>query len=161
MSRISRSKAESVSRKLTKKRWDEIESTKKKLAEKASEALLSLCPKEVIECFQTDAKSYLKTDTSLYINQLYVNLYKAIPVKSGNIKLEDKVVSKEITDLYYLAEKQKEDVLNLEREIEETLISLGSYKKIQETFPEAAEFLGIEVRHLPAINLDSIREKLK
>jgi hypothetical protein len=96
-------------------------------------------------------------------NYKHFDLDKEVPSKHRfNTLFEpNETEAKELSSLINMFEKEKEEIKNLQKEIEITLFNLRTYNKVSENFPEALPFLPKGQNTSLSLNLSDLRNKLK
>ena len=166
MTRITKVVARHIARELTQAKRDAIAKDEETLKEIMTGRYLATVPKLVLDGFKKYPK-YFKTDNGLTVigagfNHDYISIHASPDKVSGRIALSlfSGPGNEAIFDQYT---KVKDDITKLQdlrRDIENSLISLGTYAKIREQFPEAAPYLVDPVSTAVSINLDKIRKQL-
>lgn len=120
-------------------------------------------PKSVLEGFKINPDYYKKADyisvvgTGLNWNSIDFN--KKLPIKENNVAIDEKTAAK----LVVMMNKKSEDLKGynaLMTEIQNALLNLRTYKKIEENFPEAFKLLPEKISTKLSINLSEIRSKI-
>lgn len=165
MSRVTKEIAKEVAKKLTANHTDKIEKIGERMAVLAVAHIRNETPKEVTE-FYAKYPSYCKTRTNISLrgntlNQIHLSI-EQIPWEgdsSSSIVPDD--LGRELQKLEGERDAIQKAKTKLFREIEQTMLSLRTFKKVQGVFPEAAEFLPKSATaYLPVVNLEGIREEL-
>lgn len=166
MSRVTKEIAKAVAKGLTANHTAQIQKIEKRMGGLTVSHIYSETPKEVKEFYAKHPK-YCNTRTGVYlrgntIGSVYLNI-DAVPWKGDNSTV---IVPDELGRALMKLEVKKEGIQKaknrLYREIEQTMLSLKTFKKVQEVFPEAVEFLPKgEAVYLPVVNLEGIRNELK
>lgn len=144
---------------------------KAKAAQKEFESFITVLwektiPTEVIKMFVKHRK-YFRAEANIRVhgngfNSEYVSLSKSLPGCSGYsvLDISEKDASK-AKQLQVSANDLKEKYKKLLTEVEVSLLTLKTFKRIQESFPEAVQYLPkAESREL-IINFNDVRAKLK
>jgi hypothetical protein len=147
MSRITRAIAEEMAQKLLEKKYEANKKRYNEIAEMLEVIVESKIPKDIMKVFNDPiSKNYIDSRSSVYINGQglnhdYILLNKALPCnRSSSILLSDEkalYISKKLE----IWKKNKKKNSELLQKTTETLVSLRTYKKVQDLFPEAAVFL--------------------
>jgi hypothetical protein len=161
MNRISKGTASEIAYKLTEKLAIEIKELEQQKQGIVKEQYQKTIESDLMVCFNK-YKNYFKEQT-IYVVLAgksfgYFNVEAPVCVTGFSInqgEISDRLFSIDNTIKDLKANKNK-----LMSDIESALLNLVSYKKIEENFPEAAKFLP-EIKQLPVIQLDKIREQLK
>ncbi len=165
MSIITKAIASEVAVKLTAKKQDEIKKLDLKLKEQFEAVYLKSLPKDVVSAFE-NAPNYFNTSNSVQVsgngfNWQSLGFTKKMPVlRNCSYQLSDKEATLFLKK-YNEIEYKKSKCRDLIYEIENALVSLRSYKKISETFPEAIPFLPEKITTALAVNISDIQDKLK
>lgn len=165
---ITRTIAEEIAQKLTAQKQREIKEMKGRLSMAVTLAYESSLPKEVSQLFETH-KDWMKKVSSVRLhgsgfNYQTINLSKTLPSKKEEYSSQNMDVEKGYGDKWLkeqqAIEKAEKELKTLVSEIENALIGLKTYKRVEETFPEAAKFLPQKGNTSIAINLSHIRNQL-
>jgi hypothetical protein len=167
MSRITKEIAENVTKELLSKKVEKKSELLKEIGAITRQELILSIPMKVMELFsQPEEKRFFQTESSVYLmdfSRLRVS-FSPIPKSDGNYyyKFTNEETRKKVGVLYkkYIAlEKQ---INQLEDEIKHSLLSLKTFKRIEEQFPEAFKFLPKDNgAFLPALNIRKIQDSLK
>lgn len=166
MGKISQSLAESISRKVVQKIGDEMVKVEKQIEDIVKPLYIATIPVDVMKAFKKNPE-WFKKENYVYIsgpgiNNYYrsVNLGEHYP-HNGKTRydLEPKVAG-EIVKLEQKKEKLKDKKNQTQREIESTLLSLGTTKRILEQLPQLAEYLPVQGNTSLMFVPSAIREKI-
>lgn len=165
---ITKNVAESIGYKLTQKIADKIKIKRSEISEIVSKIYLENLPKDIVSISEKHRK-YFKVSHKIRcegngLNSIEITLTKSV-ISDGNWQLcilpsvsEAKKILKIYNELQDLNEKEKE----LKKSIENTLLQLRTYKRIEAEFPEAFEFLPKDsVVNTLAVPIEDIRSQLK
>jgi len=165
MSRVTKEIAKEVAKGLTANHLAQIEKINEKIATIAVSEASIQTPQEVKD-FYKKHPSYCNVRTSIYLrgenmNQAWVQV-PALPWKGdGSTLILPAETGAKVQKLELKKRGIEKSMYELRKQIEQTVISLRTFKKVQEAFPEAAEFLPKgEAVYLPVVNLDVIRKEL-
>lgn len=146
MAKITKAIAEQVATAVTAKLKQKIEDVEKEMQVAVTEMLKAKIPAEVAEVYKKYPKyirdqSYVYLDSNGYSHRC-VNLIENIPYVGSSYQRE--LTNKEVAPLDKIEQKKdklQEKYNRTYKEIESTLIGLGTYKRVQEQFPELYKFL--------------------
>lgn len=149
MSRITRSIAEEVAKKLLIKKREKNQKRYDEISEILTSVQESKVPMGIMKMFNDiKTKHFFKTHSTVNINgeglnHDYIHLCREVPSVTSygpSIILEKELalnISKRLQDW-----KSHRNKLNdLETQTVETLVALRTYKKVQDLFPDAAQYL--------------------
>lgn len=166
--RISQTLATQIAKELTANRLQEIEKLGNEISALVRAEYKKTIPQTVLRLFAKEP-SYFRKTTSL---RLYGNGFSGKPVSfkealpdSDSDKWEtilnvDTELGKKLAALVNKREKMVEERETLRKEIESALLTLRSFKAIQDNFPEAIPFLPKSNSAALIPNLTGIRKKL-
>jgi len=162
---ISKELAGSIARKLTQKKYDALEKTKKDISDLAYEIAKAGVKKDIFEMYEKN-KSYFNTTSQLALigqglNNETVSI-KSIP-SDGSWSITKTLNNKHAETFVILFDKQKtqkKELQQLNIEIEAALLGLRTFKKITDQFPEAAKYLPVKENRELMINISAIVKKL-
>ena len=144
MARISQDAAYDAARKIAEPLQVKAKALKKQLEEFVIAEYLKEVPKEVLKLWETH-KSYIKKNSYFYvngsgINHDYISFSEDVPGNLSSITLDSKAAAKyvKLKDAAEDANKKYNDTV---KEINNTLLTLGTHKKIGEVMPNALRFL--------------------
>lgn len=165
MSRITIYKSEQVAGKLTEHIKKQMINIDKEFSGIVNEYIEKNTPDKVVECFKSNPEYFAKGDyNSVYFNGQHIGYSRIItPIKynANCVEVGDGKVGNKLVRIKQRQEKLEQKRDQLFREIKGALLSLRTYKKISEQFPEAVEYLDEPVKNELVVNLDSIRKQLK
>lgn len=164
MSIITKTMAAEVAKKLTEKKAEDLQKTAAKISELFEEMYKETLNPEVLNLFEKHP-SYFKSRTDFQLkgeglNYEYVSLSKGLPY-SSNIFTPTKTQAAGLRKALDSKERKRKTLHDLKNEIEITLWSLRSYKKIGEFLPEAIPFLPEKITTALALNVSDLRQRLK
>lgn len=164
MSVITKTMAAEAAKKLTEKKAEDLQKSAEKISEVFEEMYKKTLSSEVLDLFEKHP-SYFKSRTSFQLkgeglNYEYVCLNKGLPY-SSNIFTPTKTQAAELRKALDSIERKRKILHDLKTEIEITLWSLRSYKKIAEFLPEAVPFLPQKMTTALAVNVSDLRQRLK
>lgn len=167
MSKISKAVAHEVAIKICSKLDKKIEVLEKELKTKVDEIRIMQLPEGILDMYDKN-KNYFYVSSGIHLygngfNRYWVNGLKLLPYCTDNggnfepTKEGAKILHVIVDKLEDLKLKRKQSIL----EIENTLIALGSYKKIQVEMPETFKYLpsnGVSTALM--LNVAPINEKI-
>jgi hypothetical protein len=157
---ISRTKAENVAYGLTKPLQEQAKRTTNEINAIIQDFVDKNTPKELIEVY----KKYPEWENTKTYKKVYgIPLYLDVQISwhNGDFRL-DEVTADKVTKLLYVKKDINDNIRKTRDEIVNMLVSLKTYNRCKEVFPEAYALLpDAEVKHLPIVQIDQIREKLK
>ena len=164
MSNISKTQAEEIAVKLTATQQKEYDKARKETQTFFTEKYLATIPEEVKTLFEK-YPSYFESRKDFQLqgngfNWQYVNTLKEVPCAKRTYSPEPKEAEK-LLKLLTVEESKRFELEKLRSEIEIALNSLRTFKRINESFPEASKYLSLKTSTALAVNLSEIREKLK
>ena len=146
MSRITKQIAQDVTKSLLSKKRKEYDNVRSEYRGLIENHILSNTPKKILEIFNDSSlKKYLNREQSIYVSGAgikgtYETLNNEVPAKGGGVELPKELASK-VEKLTQKSDKMWKEINQLQNEINASLLALGTFKRIKEQFPEAAEFL--------------------
>lgn len=164
MSTITKAIANEVAIKLTEKKQKEIKKLNSELNAIFYDMVVSKIPKEVLDAYKNHKEYFNRRSDMQMIGQgwnwRYISFGCELPynktVFEPNSKQSDILVKLKNTI------EEKTDARNkLISEIEVALFSLRTYKRVEESFPEATPFLPEKITNVLAVNISDIRQKIK
>lgn len=166
MSRITKEIAKKVALKLTENKRDEINALEKKLSDFCHNLAKAEIPKDILTCYNKN-KQYFNTASQIRFvgngtNHETVSFSPELPnLDSWYITVTpSKEVAKEFIQMFNDVKIKKREKSQLQDEIENALILLGTYKKVETEFKEAFELLPTRVNNQLIVNVSEIRKKL-
>lgn len=167
MSRITKSLAEDVARKMVATRIEAANLKENIFLELLYEKVKNIIPKEVLDfygCYTEFIRECSEIRVSGYgFNYQYFSLCKKLPTQDKYGIIEYLPSEKDANELlsymdaYQLAYREAKE---LQKEIETTLFNLRNYKSVQDNFPEAFEFLPKQQTTAIALNISDLRQKI-
>lgn len=164
--RITKANAEHISEMLTAKKTREAKKHYQETKDYVSELAKSTITKEVMDAFMK-YRSYFKTASSLKIygpgtNHETVSLGQELPCKDGYCiqKTLTAAESKKIIGMLEASKDKKKEIDALRKDIEETVLALGTHQKIKDSFKEAAAHLWEKQNTALIVNVESLRKRL-
>jgi len=172
MGKISQSDAQTAARKIVEpinKKMIEIE---QQIREKVTGYAQATVPADVMKVFKGDNCEYIQTANSVNLyengfNGRNVTLVGNVPMLKGGYyntpKLNlTKVQADAIHKLDEKKDKLREKYETTKSEVEASILTLGTHKRVQEEFPEAYGMLpGINTNTGLSVQLQPVREKVK
>jgi len=149
---------------LLQEKQKEINSLKKNLDSEFTEIVLKTIPIDVLD-FNDKFPDYLDLRSSFQcmgngFNYKWLNTSKSLPCKNSNFLPNPSEAKKLLSIIGKIGDKKK--VYNeLLKEIEVTLFSLRTYKRVEESFPEAFILLPNKTTTAVALNISDLRQKIK
>lgn len=164
MSIITKTQAEEVAVKLTAKQQKEYEKARLETQTFFTEKYLSTVPEEVKNLFEK-YPSYFDSRKEFQLqgngfNWQYVHTLKEVPCSKRTYSPGPKEAEK-LLKLLNFEDLKRSELKKLRSEIEIALNSLRTFKRINESFPEARPHLTIKTSTALAVNLSEIRDQLK
>jgi hypothetical protein len=153
--------AREIAEKLTSNRVDNINKLSVALKERLTLIHKGHTPEYINEAFEK------KPEVFRTVSSHYFNAYGLTGSLSYSERRPDNIpaiTEKEANSILYLKnalEDAETDYKKIKLEIETALLSLRTYKKIQEDFEEAAPFLTQKTCAALAVNLQELKNKLK
>lgn len=167
MSRITKQIAEEVAKKLVAPKKEKLKARNKEFSMNITELCLSRIPAEILDCYYEN-RSYFNTThyfrpTGNGWQMQHLDLSEELPSPNGNsFSFEmDVKTSNALLKEFNRNKDQKEQIEELQRDLENILFNLRTYKAVTENFPEAAEHLPKIVNNSIALNLSDIRNRIK
>lgn len=164
--KISNFEAEKLAKDLTKNNQEQISLIKKQLGQEMKSIVVARIPDKIKEAFlDKRCLKYLNTTACIrpvFNGQTYswIDLDVAVPnTNFYSFHLDEEEFDK-IKELVHKQEKAESDLRKLRSELKTAFKGLGSFKRIIEQFPKAAQFLDIQTNSLPQINFDNLRAQL-
>lgn len=166
--RISKDSSRLVASQMLKARYDQQEKLLKELSSLTTSIVLKDMDKGLLKTFKSYPK-YFRTRQSVEIfgkgfTGISIPLESKIPTASewgsDRISFDDKT-NEWLFDKYKKLTSYKNETENLRKELENTLFTLGTFKKIQEALPEAVPFLPKSSVTAVIPDLNKLRQRLK
>jgi len=166
MSNITKVLAEQLTTELLKQRQEKVNEAEKELQLAVSESYKSTLPKEVLAFFNSKHSHYMQTISHIYLignglNHNRVILDNVLPKESGVYNFV--VPSKHLSKIVSLVNKEievREKLKHDQKVIKATILSLRTFAKVKEAFPEIAHLLKEEPKTL-LVNIQQVRKLLK
>lgn len=171
--RITKSEANSISQTIaTKKYGQKIKDLKAQLKEKATAEFRKTVPANVLDIFDNHPESakYIKRNNSVKFfgngfNHEYMEVDSTPSSGSdryGNPETIEprKTTAPAIKKLYDKLKKLEKDRKDLANQLEQAFISLNTYKKIKDQFPELSEYFPENQNMAVIQKFDDLHEKL-
>lgn len=162
--RITKQIAENVASKLLLKKNEYLNLSKDDLEKLVCEIMKSKVPESVLKVFKSNPE-YVETSNYISLNGNGFNwervcLGKQIPCKNTDYTPtyeESRIISEKINTF----QKLKKEISDLKHELVVNIFNLKTYKQVEENFPEAYVFLPEIKNNAVAVNLTTLRAKLK
>ena len=165
--RITKADAESVASKMTEKKEKEIQNLSKKLSELAYKEAVIQIPVPVMKMFKEKTEWFTGTTEANIsgpgLQNLYVKLKASVPQKNDNYRFHmtvDAKTANEFNKLVNDINDLRKELNKLHSDIQNALLSLGTYAKVQDQFKEAAPFLPFKQKSEIVVNLNDIRKRI-
>ena len=152
MAKITRKIAEIISKEMANSAYNsKINSLESKLLDMVSDEVIANTPIEVLEISKKYPKYFVtrsEVNLSDGVNRLNYVRCRRLPSEQAAITVSPKVFVqiKELHEELKALHKVKLDLIN---KIESTLLSLGTYKRVQSEFPEAYKYLEMARASVP------------
>lgn len=156
--RIGKEKAREAAEKIVAPLTKKIKDFEKQMGIELLAEYEKRIPAEVKKCFAKNP-TFFKTEYSVYVGRfkgigIYASFGKAVP-ELNVFKVESIVAAQYINELETLTEDRDK----AQRQIESTIITLGTIKRVSDEFPEAVPFIDIPVPNTEiAINITPVRK---
>lgn len=165
--RMSKELAQNIAREITKKRLLAIT----KLQEQFDKIITEECEKQVPLAVRKAFKShpaYIRQTKSVSIHGVglstrhYQSLLRDIPEHKNDrsIKMPDAIAAT-LTKMIEQLEDMRKSYNEMRKEIENSLIALNSFSRIQKELPEAVKYLPKSTSQALMVNLDKTRELIR
>jgi hypothetical protein len=166
--RITKDVAESTAEKMTAKKSLELLEMRNLFSEKIRNLILKQVPKEIIEAFEKHP-NYINSIGYVYLYGIGFNgnsvKFTKVPYMGDNrFEIKSEMGATELLKQFNKIEALEKEIKDLKLEIETALYStLKTYKRVQESFPEALQYLPKLNNDKTAlvVNLSSLRDKIK
>jgi len=166
MSNITKILASQLTTELLKQRKEKVNEVTKELQLEITEIYKSTLPKEVLAVFKTKNKQYLNEISYVHLhgsglNHQLVSFVEWLPSCSNNSTFI--VPTKYLNKIVPLVNKEaelKEKLRNDEKVIKATILSLRTFAKVKDAFPEIAHLLK-ENPKTELVNIQQVRKLLK
>jgi len=164
MSLITKAIAQEVAVKLTAKKLKEVEALRFNLRNVFTEMYLASVPEEILKLFRVHP-SYFEAHSEFQLqgngcNYEYLATTSNLPF-SKSVFTPTTEQAGVLLPLRNSLDAKTKELRKLRNEIEITLNSLRSYKRIKELFPEAAPFLPEKITTALAVNISDLQSRLK
>lgn len=167
MSRITKQDANIIAKKLAEKKKKVADDLQNEYCLFVTNAYLKTVPKEVLVLFKEQGHYFKKTSTISFSGHgfrwesISVPNRELIPTTDGaaTLLLNEKLAG-QIMKLKGKCDKASKEYNELVREIENALLALVTYARIEKDFPEAAPLLPKKQTMALAINFTDIRKKI-
>lgn len=146
MAKITKAIAEQVAKAVTAKLKQKIDDAEKEMSVAVTEIVLKRIPEEVMVAYKK-APAYISDTSYVYLNSNGYNSRKVVLTERlpyGRSYYIEGITNKEVAPLDKIEQKKeklKDKYDRTYQEIESTLIGLGTYKRVQEQFPELYKYL--------------------
>lgn len=168
MSNITKDLAIRIARDLTSGKEDEIKKLKESLQSQVTDIYLKTIPVEVINFFEKNP-SYTQGAHQIRILNTtwdfrYLTIKGKVPCSGGEARVTfDPKTDGKLLKIQNNIELKQEQLKQLRRKIESGLLSLRTFKRVRENFPEAAEYLPEDksgVNTSLIVDLQSVRAEI-
>lgn len=166
MSNITKTQAQEIAVKLTETHKKDYDKACKETQSFFTEKYLATIPEEIKTLFEKHPSYFTsRKEFQLQGNGFswqYIETLKEVPFSKRTHSPEPKEAEK-LLKLLNTEDEKRNELRKLRTEIELALNSLRTFKRINESFPEANKYLIIKTKTSIAVtlNLSEIREKLK
>lgn len=163
--KISRTNAEQIAKKICQPLKDKIALAEKELSETATQLAVKKIPKVVMQAFKSHPE-YVNTRSSVWFSGVglrdydYISLTKQVPALDRKINISASE-AKQLLRLKQTLEHNKEHYDAQKVEITNTLIALGSYKRIAENLPDVAPYLPTKDTVALIVPIDNVKNNIK
>lgn len=163
---ISKEQARQIAEKLCERKLSAFNNAKANLEKVVTAIRKKQIPLSVMKAFKEHPK-WARTGSYISfsghgISYQGVTMTESLPHTGNNVLDLTSESADKIKVLIKAKERAKEEYDELKSEISTALLTLRTYKRITESFPEAAKHLAKPVAYLPpAIPIESIMKKLK
>ena len=166
--RITKDVAEETAEKMTAKKSLELLEMRNSFSEKVRNLIVKKIPKEIMQAFEKHP-NYINSIGYIYLYGVGFNgdciKFKKLPYTNNNrFEINSEMGATELLKEFNKIESLEKEIKDLKLEIETALYStLRTYKRVEESFPEALEFLPQPNNNKTAlvVNLSSLRKKIK
>lgn len=170
MGRISQESAHNTSVKIVEPIKKKIGEVDKEIKELLTEYYQGIIPQEVMKFWKKNSQ-YMFTVTSIYPKGVGISNSNSEPINNSpgvsQYAREDLLLTKEqAVEFNKLIDKRddlKQKYKAMQKEIEIAILSLGTYKRVVDQFPEVAEFFPESTKQKMqlTVQLAFVREKVK
>lgn len=163
---ISKEQARVIAEKMCEKKKSEYLKAKAAVSKLVTALRRKQIPADVLRFFKKHPDFFQKSNEIRFeghgIRFTYIYMTESLPYEGNRILHLTSETGNKIKDAMNAEDKAKKEYEDLRQEIKVALLSLRTYKRITETFPEAAKHLPNPVTYLPpAIPIETIMKKLK
>jgi hypothetical protein len=164
MSRITKTIAEQVAKKLTEKKSNEIKELRLQLKQKATEIKLANTPVVIMDLFK-EYPDFFNEKSGEYINGPGLNRYSSFSYTEEMPGINEglQITAEEAEQIIEIDDKIKDltaAINKVRTDIEVALLSLRTYNNIEKEFPEAFAHLPERTSMALAINLADVRKQI-
>lgn len=161
--RITKQIAENIAEKLTEKKVKNLEDQKQKIKDLVTELIREKTPNEVVLLSKKQPSFFTITDIFRFDTEdfkwEYFQSNEKFPTTENHYEIT-KEENKKLFNLLQKREKIKNEIRQLRKEIEQALINLKTFKRVETEFPEAFKFLPKNGSTALVVNVDHIRKQL-
>lgn len=163
---ISKEQARIIAEKMCDKKLAAFEKAKLNVSKVVTELRKKEIPQNVLRFFKKHP-GYFQRSTEIRfeghgLSFTYLTMTESLPYQRNRLLHLTSDTANKIKDALKARDKAEEEYKGLKSEISTALLSLRTYKRITEAFPEAAKHLPKPVKYLPpAIPIETIMKKLK
>lgn len=136
--KITKQQAHDAAVSLVKPMHDKLSNAELALKEAATCLYEKQLPKQVLELFKTHS-GYFRKRSSVYFS-ITGSIYLTKQLPDGDYSFSSKEIE-QITKLYNAIETARDNYNKTKKEIEVTILTLGTYKRVVDQLPEVAPFL--------------------
>jgi hypothetical protein len=161
---ITKAIATEVAEKLIQKQGLELNELKDSLKVKFEKIVIDATPKDVVD-FYKKYPNYVETRQSFQLSgngfdYKYLNTKSSIPAFKSSFQPNerDAII---LHGILNEIDKKEKEYKKLFSEIEIALFSLRTYKRVEETFPEAFLLLPNKITTSLSVNISDLRQKIK
>jgi len=164
MSIISQTKAEQIAKELLAKKAKNVAALKTAFQKLVYDEYMKTIPLDVRK-FLLKHKEYTNTNSSLRLigngfDHLHVTMPSSVPISQYSSYQPDSKTATKLVAAHNAHEKAEKEHRNAVSTVTATLVSLKSFAKIREHFPEAAPFLP-EPTKTELVNISEVRKLVK
>lgn len=165
MSVVTKEIAKEIAKILTAKKADKVEKMEKSFSNKVLAAYNKSLPQSIRAAFKSHPQyfrggSYINLSGNGWSHRQVSLGDRVVHPKDGAYWSPQAEVNQMLTKLDYEIQDAKKEIATLVTEIESALLSLRTYKRIEEKFPEAFKVIPEKVSTALIVNLDEVRAKL-
>lgn len=165
--RITQQNANDVAEKLVQPKRVQLQKLLKEISDEVKAEYLKTVPASVLKLFKTE-HGWLGTNERVQIlnstwHYTYINVSGSVPKPhNGSAKLLlDEATDKRLGKIRDEADKLERLISETKREIAATMLSLYTYAKVKDIFPEAYTLLPVKESKALMIDMNKLRAKLK